>query len=481
MKTIFTSILLIFASFHLAGQTINIPDDILKEYLTTRFAAAPDLDSTFDIMVDANGDGEIQVSEAEAIVALKVPNQDFTNPEGLQYFKNLRYLDLRGNEMNTIDLSPFTKLEFLDLGGNLLTTVDLSKQLALQVLDIAGNELTDIDLSKNKQLIDIEISGNKWSSLIISDLPELQIVDPLPSEDLKNLTISNNPKLEEIKLNLSFGQNHEFDNLVISNNAILESLVTDQINTINLDCSNNPFSSLNLLPFTKLKTLKFTGELHQFQGTAGVILPAGVHTVNVQDNHITSLLFVDWNINNYNFDTSSDLIIQIRNASKNLLRIHDAPSVVSITQLGNAEDLFNFLDLKNLPNLEKLVLQQHPFDKVELIDFPKLSTLKITANEIYLEKLGIKSYDSDYTQADVRLFVQNKITFKNCPELKDMEILEENLDELNLLDLPAGTELEIVDGSYETINIRSSKFNTCLLYTSPSPRDQRGSRMPSSA
>ena len=26
-----------------------------------------------------------------------------------------------------------------------------------------------------------------------------------------------------------------------------------------------------------------------------------------------------------------------------------------------------------------------------------------------------------------------------------------------------------------------SKFTTCLLYTSPSPRDQRGSRMPSSA
>ena len=25
------------------------------------------------------------------------------------------------------------------------------------------------------------------------------------------------------------------------------------------------------------------------------------------------------------------------------------------------------------------------------------------------------------------------------------------------------------------------KFGTCLLYTSPSPRDQRGSRMPSSA
>ena len=30
-------------------------------------------------------------------------------------------------------------------------------------------------------------------------------------------------------------------------------------------------------------------------------------------------------------------------------------------------------------------------------------------------------------------------------------------------------------------NIGSDYLNTCLLYTSPSPRDQRGSRMPSSA
>ena len=31
------------------------------------------------------------------------------------------------------------------------------------------------------------------------------------------------------------------------------------------------------------------------------------------------------------------------------------------------------------------------------------------------------------------------------------------------------------------IVIRNSMFRICLLYTSPSPRDQRGSRMPSSA
>ena len=30
-------------------------------------------------------------------------------------------------------------------------------------------------------------------------------------------------------------------------------------------------------------------------------------------------------------------------------------------------------------------------------------------------------------------------------------------------------------------NLSSREYNGCLLYTSPSPRDQRGSRMPSSA
>ena len=42
---------------------------------------------------------------------------------------------------------------------------------------------------------------------------------------------------------------------------------------------------------------------------------------------------------------------------------------------------------------------------------------------------------------------------------------------------------EIVDitTEQELINTFGKPISTCLLYTSPSPRDQRGSRMPSSA
>ena len=40
----------------------------------------------------------------------------------------------------------------------------------------------------------------------------------------------------------------------------------------------------------------------------------------------------------------------------------------------------------------------------------------------------------------------------------------------------------VIGGGVESISlVQNQHMNTCLLYTSPSPRDQRGSRMPSSA
>ena len=39
----------------------------------------------------------------------------------------------------------------------------------------------------------------------------------------------------------------------------------------------------------------------------------------------------------------------------------------------------------------------------------------------------------------------------------------------------------VTGGDYNFVTLQDISANTCLLYTSPSPRDQRGSRMPSSA
>ena len=48
-------------------------------------------------------------------------------------------------------------------------------------------------------------------------------------------------------------------------------------------------------------------------------------------------------------------------------------------------------------------------------------------------------------------------------------------------DVPNGEEWELFDLKKDPQEMKSEYRNPCLLYTSPSPRDQRGSRMPSSA
>ena len=53
------------------------------------------------------------------------------------------------------------------------------------------------------------------------------------------------------------------------------------------------------------------------------------------------------------------------------------------------------------------------------------------------------------------------------------------LNMIGLLDKPTSGKV-ILDGK-ETTTLNDGQVSHCLLYTSPSPRDQRGSRMPSSA
>ena len=57
------------------------------------------------------------------------------------------------------------------------------------------------------------------------------------------------------------------------------------------------------------------------------------------------------------------------------------------------------------------------------------------------------------------------------------------LDRLDSMDTLLGTAERKVQHSFDAAKdtVLMVQNNICLLYTSPSPRDQRGSRMPSSA
>ena len=61
---------------------------------------------------------------------------------------------------------------------------------------------------------------------------------------------------------------------------------------------------------------------------------------------------------------------------------------------------------------------------------------------------------------------------------KDLDLIDENVFAFCwIVDYPMFEK----DESTNKIEFSHNPFSICLLYTSPSPRDQRGSRMPSSA
>ena len=65
------------------------------------------------------------------------------------------------------------------------------------------------------------------------------------------------------------------------------------------------------------------------------------------------------------------------------------------------------------------------------------------------------------------------------------QLLKTRLDALengqDIVVVPPTNPYRCPPGPYERVSMMAHVLKTCLLYTSPSPRDQRGSRMPSSA
>src|SRR5690554_4168558 len=113
-KTVLT--LLLFTTFFASAQIVNIPDASFKAKLIAEG-------------VDTNEDGEIQLSEAQAVTSLNLSYAEIQNSEGIQAFTNLVDLNIRGNFIATLDVSEIITLQTLDAQLNNLASLDVSSNL----------------------------------------------------------------------------------------------------------------------------------------------------------------------------------------------------------------------------------------------------------------------------------------------------------------------------------------------------------------
>ena len=125
MKRKLLIIVLLIASGLAQAQIIDIPDVNFKNALLAPADVVHDIDGN-DIVLDANNDGEIQVSETASVEWLSISGFNISSLEGIEYFTNLRRLDCANNSITAIDLTALVNLEFINCTACPVTELDFS-------------------------------------------------------------------------------------------------------------------------------------------------------------------------------------------------------------------------------------------------------------------------------------------------------------------------------------------------------------------
>lgn len=214
--------LLLFSALISYSQNINFADPQFKSKLlqtapgniSTGNIYAEDLNGN-SVAVDANGDGEIQVSEAQNIKVLKIISPSSTlqlsSVEEISYFSNLTKLNFSENNLSAIDLSGLNSLEEINLTknkvasidvphltnlrslmiqNNLLTSLDVSDKTGLQLLFCDYNPLTNLDLANTTALESLSCTATSLTKIDMSDSPVRMFVCSL-NPSLESLNVNN--------------------------------------------------------------------------------------------------------------------------------------------------------------------------------------------------------------------------------------------------------------------------------------------------
>jgi len=242
------------------AQIINIPDANFKAKLlsassSNQIASIQTPDSYGNVitynLIDVNGDGEIQVSEAQLIKCLKVSNSNISNLTGIEAFINLIKLDFNQNQLTNLNLTN-NNLKFLDCSNNIITTINITNLSNLESLVCEYNQLTNIDVSQNYNLNYLKLNNNGLSSIDVSQNLVLRYLNIAYNQFISTLDVSQNTSLMFLLASnnqitsVDVGQNNVLESIFIWNNQLTNIDVSQIPSLYTLDIANNLISNINI-------------------------------------------------------------------------------------------------------------------------------------------------------------------------------------------------------------------------------------------
>lgn len=227
---LFTICFSFLGTMWLTAQIVNIPDPNFKAALLA------------DSNINTNGDGEIQLSEAEAATEVSVVGNNINNLTGIEAFINITFLECSDNNLTSIDITNNPELEIFECYNNQLNSIDVSQNTALYQFECRFNQLTALDLSNNPNMVLLSVGNNDISelnvtsnnALLILECAETQltILDLSQNNALTSLLCNGNGGLTYINLKNGNNENLTFSGPFPSNFENLPNLETICIDDI---------------------------------------------------------------------------------------------------------------------------------------------------------------------------------------------------------------------------------------------------------
>lgn len=222
MKKIYIVLFFLICGFANA-QIVNIPDANFKAALLNHTPK-----------IDINNDGQIQVSEAQAVSEIYLDFKNISSLEGIQSFTNLEWLSCNNNNLTSLNLAQNTKLNFIDCGYNDIENLDFSNNPLLITLRSSNNQLTNLNVTQNLNLETLGASSNLLETIDVSHNSRLnQLV--LNNNELTDVNLLNNPLLRVFRCDLN-----QIAELNFVGNAALEVVYCANNMLTSLDFSQNP-------------------------------------------------------------------------------------------------------------------------------------------------------------------------------------------------------------------------------------------------
>ncbi|WP_298139091.1 T9SS type A sorting domain-containing protein [Flavobacterium sp.] len=262
-------LLLLITGFSNA-QIVNIPDANFKARLLSSNLVnnvAKDVNGD-NMIIDQNGDGEIQLSEAALVYQLNnlsysslFPIYDLT---GIQSFSNLTSLFCGYSEISSLDVSNMTNLSILFCNNSNLTSINISGCVNLYQLVCENNQLTSLD-----------VSGFTSLTSVYADNNQLQNINLNGATNLSTLSVGNN-----LLTSIDATPCPNLYSLYASVNSLNSINVSGLVNLNGLYLNYNQLTSIDLSSLTNLEYLQCSYNL--------------LTTIDISNNHnFTSLACTD--------------------------------------------------------------------------------------------------------------------------------------------------------------------------------------------